>query len=71
MKANKNIKTAPTSGSTMGINGTTASTASSGWCSAWLEGADMCFFQWSQVNSHGFYLQAAQIYIGLIVVAMM
>ena len=41
MKANKKIKTAPTSGNTSGINGTTASTASAGWVSLERAGADM------------------------------
>jgi hypothetical protein len=41
MKASKKINTAPASGSTMGISGTTASTASGRAASGWCAGADM------------------------------
>ena len=41
MKANKKISTAPASGNTSGISGTTASTASAGWVSWGCAGADM------------------------------
>jgi hypothetical protein len=48
IKANKNINTPPTIGSTMGIKGTIASTGSISvlaWAVSWLAGADMVVFQ--------------------------
>ena len=41
INASNNINTPPTMGSTMGIKGTTASTASTSWSGVWGAGADM------------------------------